>query len=55
MKHNNEPMRVKDLIKILKEFDENTRVRLFDEANGIIDITEIQEAEGKFKGDLIII
>lgn len=50
----NEPMRVKDLIKMLKGFDGNARVRLFDEANGIIDITEIQEAEGVFKGDLVI-
>jgi len=51
----NEPMRVKDLIKILKSFDGNTRVRLFDEANGIIDITEVQEGEGVFKGDLVIV
>jgi hypothetical protein len=50
-----EPMRVKDLIKILKGFDGNTRVRLFDEACGIIDITEVQEAEGVFKGDLVIV
>ena len=40
-------MTIKELIATLSEYDENTRVEIFDEANGIIDITDIFKSETK--------
>ena len=40
-------MTIKELIATLSEYDETTRVKIFDEANGIIDITDIFKSETK--------
>ena len=40
-------MTVKELINILQQYNENERVRIYDEAHGIVDITDI------FKGERI--
>lgn len=40
-------MTIKELIAELSQYDENTRVEIFDESNGIIDITDIFKSETK--------